>query len=110
MRFVSAVWPLLALLSVIDPQAVCTNAHPIWRIGSFDQASIEFAKQLDYSDPAQDPVFVIGESEAAKDWPAYQPGSANGPAGYRLHPFSIIFDLHDPPSGRYTLKIGILAY
>jgi hypothetical protein len=40
----------------------------------------------------QDSVLVVGKSEATCDWTAYQPGSANEPAGYRQHPFLILFD------------------
>lgn len=90
--------------------AASPDGNTVWRIGVFDEASIEFDKDIDYSDPTQDPVFIVGQSTSPRDWPAYQPGSANGPAGYRVHPFTIIFNLPERPVGQYTLKLGILAY
>ena len=91
----------------------------IWQIGVFDESSSEFSgdvdpvtdqRRIDYSNPAQDPVFVVGRSDPARDWFAFQPGSSNGRAGYRLHPFTIQFELPEAPQGAYTLKIALLAY
>jgi alpha-mannosidase len=84
------------------------GSETLWQIGTFDQASIEFKKQIDYANPADDPIFVIGASVATKDWPAYQPGSANGQAGYRTHPFTIEFTLPQTPMGLYVLKMAYL--
>jgi alpha-mannosidase len=86
----------------------------IWRIGTFDHASGEFrAASDDYSDPKFDPVYRVGASpiDAKKDkedWQRFQPGPANGMAGGREHPFTILFDLHDPATGAFRLKIAIL--
>ena len=44
-----------------------------------------------------------------KDWPGFQPGSSNGLAGFRPHPYAIQFDLPAAPRGLYTLKIGLLV-
>ena len=99
--------------------AVPVGAETLWQIGVFDESSAEFTayrdpatgkSTLDYSDTSKDPVFVIGKSEPAKDWLAFQPGSSNGRAGYRRHPFTIQFDLREKPSGTYTLDLGLLAY
>ncbi len=60
--------------------------------------------------PAQDPVFNVGKSDPAKDWYAYQPGSGNGRAGFRPHPFTVKFDLSTAPQGVFSLKVGLLAY
>ena len=81
----------------------------IWSIGTFDHASGEFrAKSDDYSDPRLDPVYRVGKSKDGEDWQRFQPGPANGMAGGREHPFTILFDLHDPASGVFRLKIAIL--
>jgi len=85
-------------------------AETIWHIGVFDESSSEFSTKLDYTNPAQDPVFVVGKSNPARDWSAFQPGSGNGPAGFRAHPFTIEFDLAATPKGLYTLKVALLAY
>src|SRR5260221_606494 len=81
----------------------------IWRIGTFDHASGEFrAKSEDYNNPKIDPVYRVGESKDGEDWQRFQPGPANGMAGGREHPFTILFDLHDPMAGVFRLKIAIL--
>ncbi len=81
----------------------------IWRIGTFDHASGEFrAKSEDYNNPKIDPVYRVGKSKDGEDWQRFQPGPANGMAGGREHPFTILFDLHDPMAGVFRLKIAIL--
>ncbi len=86
----------------------------IWRIGTFDYASGEFrAKSDDYNDSKLDPVYRVGTSPTDKkkdseDWQRFQPGPANGMAGGREHPFTIIFDLQGQPAGVYRLKIAVL--
>src|SRR5271170_2300113 len=101
---------VLALSPAFISQSATAASRTIWQIGTFDEASIEFRKQIDYANPAEDPVYVVGRSDAAKDWPAYQPGSANGLAGYRPHPFTILFDVPEVPRGIYVLKVALLAY
>ncbi|MGA9495456.1 MAG: glycosyl hydrolase-related protein [Terriglobales bacterium] len=105
-------WLLLAL--AIASAYGFAQERVIWRIGTFDQASGEFrAKSDDYSNPKFDAVYRVGTSlidpkKDSEDWQRFQPGPANGMAGGREHPFTILFDLHDPLSGVYRLKIGIL--
>ncbi len=90
----------------------------IWQIGDFDKSSREFASgvsptrggPLDYSNPADDPVYIIGKSQPGKNWLAFQPGSSNGKAGHRAHPFTIKFSLSGPPRGVYTFTAALLAY
>jgi len=38
----------------------------------------------------------------------FTPGPANGMAGGREHPFTILFDLHEPAGGVFHLKIAVL--
>ena len=87
----------------------------VWQIGKFDRSSSEFKLQ---GPPAAKPgaaqsqndlVYVIGKSHAEIDWPAFQPGSSNGKAGYRRHPYAIQFDLPSIPRGLYTLKVALLV-
>jgi alpha-mannosidase len=81
----------------------------LWHIGVFDRSSNEFRNEgIDYADPKSDPVFRIGQSIEARDWLRFQPGPANGMAGGRLHPFTILFDLQQAPSGSYHLQVAIL--
>jgi len=76
--------PIACLLACgLNLRAASTT---IWQIGNFDKSSREFARgvsptrggALDYSNPADDPVYVIGKSQPGKNWLAYQPGTSNG--------------------------------
>jgi hypothetical protein len=87
----------------------------VWQIGRFDESSVEFTRR---GAPAPKPgagqaqydlVYVIGKSKAETDWPGFQPGSSNGTAGYRPHPYAIQFDLPSTPRGLYTLKVALLV-
>jgi hypothetical protein len=99
------------LLFFSFPATVHASSQKVWQVGTFDESSQEFkAGGIDYSNPAQDPVFTVGQSDPAKDWYAFQPGSGNGKAGFRPHPFTIKFDLANVPKGVFTLKVGLLAY
>jgi alpha-mannosidase len=84
------------------------QARVLWRIGTFNASSGEFRSQnVDYADPKSDPVYVVGQS-SDHDWLRFQPGPANGMTGGRLHPFTIQFNLPDPPKGVYRLKLTVL--
>ncbi len=99
------------LLLVLGMTGISTFAQErvIWRIGTFDHASGEFrAKSDDYSNPKFDPVYRVGKSKDGEDWQRFQPGPANGMAGGREHPFTILFDLHDPITGVFRMKIAVL--
>ena len=91
----------------------------LWQIGTFNESSSDLSpttdpgtgqSKIDYTNPAQDPVYVVGRSDPAKDWFPFQPGSSNGKAGHRPHPFTISFNLPDKPAGSYDLRISLLAY
>ncbi|HTS70161.1 MAG TPA: polysaccharide lyase family protein [Terriglobia bacterium] len=107
------------LLTLAVIAAFCLHANAasqvVWQIGRFDRSSAEFtlgetrAPQTVAGQAPRDIVFVVGKSKAELDWPAFQPGSSNGQAGYRAHPFAIQFDLPSKPQGLYTLKVGLLV-
>jgi hypothetical protein len=102
---------VFGLLLFSLPATVQAGAQKVWQVGTFDESSLEFkAGGIDYSSPAQDPVFTVGKSDPAKDWYAFQPGSGNGEAGFRPHPYTIKFDLTSVPQGVFSLKAGLLAY
>jgi hypothetical protein len=103
----SVIWLLLFSF----PARIEAGSQKLWQVGTFDESSQEFkAGGIEYSNPAQDPVFTVGKSDPAKDWYAFQPGSGNGTAGFRPHPFTVKFDLLDAPKGVFSLKAGLLAY
>jgi len=94
-------------------------AEILWRLGRPDESSGEFSHwrdpssgrtRLDYADPTQDPVFRVGRDDPARGWFAFQPGSANGAAGFREHPFTIEFDLVEVPPAGAVLSLDLLAY
>ncbi len=108
--------PIVCLLACgLNVRAASTT---LWQIGNFDKSSREFAQgisptrggALDYSNPADDPVYVIGKSQPGKNWLAFQPGTSNGKAGHRAHPFTIKFSISSPPRGVDTFTAALLAY
>ncbi|MGA3196293.1 MAG: polysaccharide lyase family protein [Terriglobales bacterium] len=102
-------WLLLMLGIACIPGLSRGQERTIWRIGEFDRASAEFrSSSADYADPKFDPVYRVGQSKDNEDWQRFQPGNANGMAGAREHPFTILFDLTAPPTGVFCLKIAIL--
>jgi alpha-mannosidase len=104
-------WSLIALcLGVaVSPAALRAQETELWHIGVFDRSSNEFRNEgIDYADPKSDAVYRIGQSVEARDWPRFQPGPANGMAGGRLHPFTIVFDLAETPRGAYRLTVATL--
>jgi alpha-mannosidase len=78
----------------------------VWQIGKFDGSSYEFHLGV----PAEDPVFVVGKSDPAKDWYRSQSGTSNGTTGFRAHPFTVKFELPQARQGLYTLKFSLLVY
>jgi hypothetical protein len=80
----------------------------LWEIGQFDQSSAEFHACTDFSNPHYNPIFTVGKSDPSKDWPGEQPGSANADAGGRPHPYTIIFNLTNPPRGAYRLLVSVV--
>ena len=87
----------------------------VWQIGKFDQSSGEFNQGevrppvFAPAHPKSDVLYIVGKSKPATDWPAFQPGSANGRAEFRPHPYTIQFDLSEAPRGVYTLKVALLV-
>ncbi len=86
------------------------NGTVLWEIGTFDQSSVEFHAKFDFNTLQDNPVFIVGQSSADKDWPAMQPGSENKSLGGRAHPYTILFDLHAAPLGCYQLTISALLH
>ncbi len=55
-----------------------------------------------------DVKFVVGQSDAKKDFSGIHPGPEDAWAGRRQHPFAIEFTLADEPAGTYELKIDLV--
>lgn len=95
------------------------QADVLWQIGRPDESSSDLAHwrdpatgqaRLAYADPSQDPVFRVGVDDPARHWFAFQPGTANGAAGHRAHPFTVEFDLPSVPGAGACLTLHLLAY
>jgi hypothetical protein len=90
-------------------------AQVVWQIGKFDKSSLEFGlrnpptEKPGGAQAKSDVAYVIGKSKAETDWPGFQPGSSNGKAGYRPHPYAVQFDLPEKPRGLYTLEVALLV-
>jgi hypothetical protein len=80
----------------------------VWEIGKYDQSPSGFSGKVNFADPNYNPVFTVGQSDPAKDWPSAQPGSENPAGGSRPHPYTIVFSLAGEPQGVYRLTISAL--
>ena len=103
----------LILCSACLPPLARGQERNLWQIGKFDQSSEEFGLSFGFGSLTSvraDPVYRVGQSNWKKDWSGFQPGSANGAAGGREHPFTIYFPLDQRPQGTYTLTVGVLPY
>jgi len=105
---------VLVIIISLCPRAGAAS-KTLWQIGKFNQASGEF-NQGEVKPPVlasghakTDVLYIVGKSNPATDWPAFQPGSANGRAGFRPHPYTVHFDLPEAPRGLYTLKVALLV-
>src|SRR5689334_17142606 len=57
-----------------------------------------------------DPLFLVGTSDPAKDWPFVHPGPADAWAGRRDHTFGIAFALGEVGAGKgeCTLSVSLV--
>ena len=100
---------IVCLAATLFPLKTSAQEKVLWEIGKFDASSSEFRSQnIDYTVRESDPVYRVGKGKDGEDWLRFQPGPANGLAGGRAHPFTIIFSLPEPPVGVYRLTVGIL--
>ena len=82
----------------------------LWQIGKRDSSTAEFAlAPAAYSDFDRDGAFIVGKSDARRDWPYVHPGPEDEWAGSRRHTFRIGFGLKDaPPSGQARLVVDFV--
>lgn len=116
-KAVNPCWLFLLLIAMALAGYAKADAasRVIWQIGKFDLSSGDLNQSspgpplFGFSFPKSKIIYIVGRSTAHKDWPAFQPGSANGAAGAHPYPYTIQFNLAGPPRGTYTLKIGMLV-
>ena len=104
-----ARWIGLTLVLAVATTAAAAP-ETVWQIGKPDRSYMEFAIAKDYAAwetrfGAKDPVFEVGKSDPAKDWPFIHPGPSDPWAGGREHPLTIRFGLEAEPRGVFTLRI-----
>ena len=81
---------------------------PLFEIGTADRSDGEFAlAPKDFAKFGDDPLYVVGASEAKRDWPYVHPGPVDGWAGARRHTFTIAFSLKEKPSGISWLLLDL---
>ncbi|MBD3173535.1 MAG: hypothetical protein GF320_00025, partial [Armatimonadia bacterium] len=80
----------------------------LWQIGERDDAHDELALgPAEYGAFAGDPVYVVGKSSPAEDWPYVHPGPADMWAGGTAHTFSVYFGLGSAPATGCRLVIDL---
>lgn len=85
----------------------------VFQIGTADGDYHEFAiagKHVDYQKQFPNDVnFVVGQSDAARDWPYVLPGPYDGWAGSKAHTFTIHFQVPQSSSGYYQFVIDFVS-
>ncbi|MCY2988487.1 MAG: polysaccharide lyase family protein [Planctomycetota bacterium] len=98
-------------LGLLWVSSAATAAEQIvWQIGKPDGDYAEFATAGNYRGyaakfGAKPPVFEVGRSDPAKDWPFIQPGPVDSWAQNGGQPWTIRFTLPDEPCGVMQLRI-----
>jgi hypothetical protein len=105
--------PLLASalqFALLIPSAHAAERAALWEIGQRDNQNAELAlAPKGYAQFKEDAFFVVGQSEAKRDWPYVQPGPGDGWAGGRRHTFTIAFGLKTrPTAGQCHLVLDLL--
>ena len=111
LRSLTLLWMAGALLCTTShalPQP-CNDGKCIFRIGTFDGSSAEFAHGSLHDGEV---AYVVGQSAQAKDWNAFQPAvlstelAANKQRN--VSPRVIEFQIANAPSAAYKLKVSLL--
>ncbi|MGH9350748.1 MAG: polysaccharide lyase family protein, partial [Terriglobia bacterium] len=104
-------WMIFAVVVLCVPPAVAQSGHAntVFRIGTFDRSSVEFAQGT----PKQPVNLAAGESNTAKDWYATQPAELISSAGSQRTnnasaPRAISFSLAHAPVAAYRLHVALL--
>ncbi len=103
-----SLW-IFALAGFTSERAGAAGAL-LWQIGQPDGNNAEFALAPGgYEKYGADGFFVVGESNAKRDWPYVQPGPGDAWAGSREHTFTILFGLKTAPTaGECRLQFHLL--
>ena len=98
------------LMSLEHPAGGAEAPAQLWRIGAPDQDYAEFGLAPNgYGAFRQDGFFVVGQSDAKRDWPYVHPGPGDGWAGGKEHVFTIIFGINKAPAdGECRLRLELV--
>src|SRR3954447_24212453 len=78
----------------------------LWEIGKPDHNTAKFAfGPANYRDFRQAGLFIVGQSEAKKDWPYVLPGASDPWAPIGQQPFEIFFAIAAAPKTNCTLEL-----
>ena len=92
----------------LQAQSKGDDGKCLFRVGTFDGSSAEFAQ----GKPLGDVTYTVGPSIAAKDWYAFQPavlsGQAATPERSTAGPRTIEFEIRGPLSASYQFKASLL--
>jgi alpha-mannosidase len=86
------------------------DTQTLWQIGKPDHDNAEFAlAPASYAKYQDDGFFIVGESDAHRDWPYVQPGPDDAWAGRSEHTFCILFGLKSAPeAGECRMQMDFL--
>jgi alpha-mannosidase len=98
----------LALLAALANSVA--EGQILWQIGQSDHNNAEFAlAPASYSQLKDDGFFVVGESDAKRDWAYVHPGPGDAWAGGRSHTFTVMFGVKAvPQAGECRLQLDLL--
>ena len=96
---------LAATAALLGPVALAADNEPssLWTIGTSNGAAAEFA-------PGSRPqlTFTVGQSVVSKDFAGHQEGSVAWDGKVKEKPYTIAFDLAQPPQGDYELVLDLI--
>jgi alpha-mannosidase len=99
---------LVAALYGVEPPQPVAGGNCVFRIGEFDGSSLEFAPK----DFAGEENYVIGRSQPATGWRAFQPAvlsaALTNPNEAAAHSRTIEFQIPDTPASAYRFKVALL--
>ncbi len=91
---------LLLLAAALAAAAGAQTESVLWAIGREDGSDREFALSPgSWNAYGLDGFFVVGRSQAERDWPYVQPGPIDSWAGSRPHTAEVAFALAEAPAG-----------
>ena len=100
------------LLTALFCCALISNSHAqlLWQIGKPDNDLREFAlAPASGTSFVKDGFFIVGKSDAGKDWPYSHPGPQDSWAGSRQHTYTVVFGLENTGVGdSCTLEFRLL--